>query len=73
MDQCPSLPRCYLLNEKLAKMPAAVDMIKMRYCSEEGRACARWMVISVLGPEWVPPNLFPHELERARLLLAEHR
>jgi hypothetical protein len=72
MTQCPAIERCEFLDDKGARIPGAVNVLKKRYCFG-GRACARRMVLSDLGPERVPRDLHPHELDRANRLLAEQR
>ncbi len=67
MAECEKLEKCPFFNEKMAAMPAVIDMLKKRYCLGDKSECARYQV-STAGMS-VPLDLFPHERERAKTLL----
>lgn len=70
MADCELLPGCLFFNDKMASMPAAADMMKSRYCHGNKSNCARYMVYQKLGRPKVPPDLYPGDLERAKLILS---
>ncbi len=67
MASCEKLEKCPFFNEKMAAMPAVIEMLKKRYCLSDKSECARYR-IATAGME-VPMDLFPHERERAQQLL----
>lgn len=70
MAECEKLQKCPFFNEKMAAMPAVIDMMKKRYCLGDKSECARYRVATA-GVE-VPSDLFPHERERAKELLGKN-
>ncbi|WP_038057181.1 methyl-accepting chemotaxis protein [Thermodesulfobacterium hydrogeniphilum] len=67
-EKCPNLERCPFFGDRLENMPATAELLKSEYCLGEGKnykECARYIVASTLGKEFVPPDLFPHQKERA--------
>lgn len=70
MSDCDALATCPFFNDKLANMPATASRLKQQYCYAEWSVCARWRVRQALGRNRVPPDLFPHNRERAAQLIA---
>jgi hypothetical protein len=70
MSDCVCLPKCVFFNDKMGEMPVTAENLKKRLCLGDNSNCARFMIFSALGREKVPPDLFPHNVERARLILA---
>ena len=50
-------------------MPEIASMMKRRFCQGDNSKCARWIVLSKLGPTGVPADLFPNQIERANELI----
>ncbi|WAM31545.1 hypothetical protein [Caldicellulosiruptor naganoensis] len=74
MAECPNLTGCPFFNDRMANMPAIAQLYKRRYCLGQGEgkeSCARWIVAQKLGKEYVPPDLFPNQLERAQQILQQ--
>ncbi|WAM33035.1 hypothetical protein [Caldicellulosiruptor morganii] len=72
MSECPNLKTCPFFNDKMSNMPAIANIYKRRYCLGEGvgnEGCARWIVYSKLGKEYIPADLFPNQIERAEQIL----
>jgi len=69
MADCECLPRCPFFNEQMSDMPATVEMYKRKYCRGDNSQCGRYIVFQALGRERVPPDLYPHEHDRAQELL----
>ena len=70
MKDCELLPNCLYFNDKLKNMPTATEMVKSMYCRWHYEECARYKVALALGPENVPPDLFPPDIERAEVMLS---
>ncbi len=67
-EKCPNLERCPFFHDRLKNMPATAELLKNEYCLGHGKhytECARYKVASTLGKEFVPPDLFPNQEERA--------
>jgi hypothetical protein len=65
MAECECLSKCPFFNDKMADMPAMASMMKKRYCLADKSNCARWVVRAALGPDGVPIDLFPNQMDRA--------
>jgi len=55
----------------MANMPATAELYKRRYCHGDNSQCARFMILKNLGKEKMPNDLFPNQLERAKLLIEQ--
>jgi hypothetical protein len=53
----------------MANMPSTAEVYKKIYCQQDFEKCARYQVVQRLGREFVPPNLYPNEQERAGQLI----
>ena len=45
--------------------------MKEKYCRNNNLNCARYMVVNALGKEKMPAELYPHEKDRAYMVIAE--
>lgn len=73
MPDCENLPGCPFFNDFMANMPAAAELIKLRFCKNDNATCARYIVSKALGKTNVPVDLFPSQSERAQELLAHRK
>ena len=48
------------------------SMFKKKYCEGGKTICARYIVATTLGPNFVPGTLFPNMNDRAKAILAEN-
>lgn len=71
MADCPMLAKCPFFHDRMAGMDAMASTMKMVYCRGSNRNCARWMVFNGLGPQAMPPDLFPDQGVRARQILGK--
>ncbi len=69
MADCKRLEKCPFFNDRMAARPATAELFKIEYCRSEPERCARYRVAEVLGPERVPGDLFPSQVERVDELL----
>ncbi len=69
MADCERLNVCPFFAGSMQNMPRVAEMMKKRYCLEDKTACARYMLAS--AGIAVPKDLFPHDLDRARMLLCK--
>ena len=70
MANCKFLEGCPFFNDMLGTMPDMAEKLKDSYCKDSQHSdCARYMVLTRLGRENVPNDLFPHETIRAEEIL----
>jgi len=67
MEYCERLSSCPFYNEKLKDLPAMAEGFKKMYCFNIKPNCARYILLKALGPEKVPVELFPNEIEKPKL------
>ncbi len=72
MGECEFIGGCPFFNDKLNNKPEQVEELKEKYCKYNNLNCARYMVANALGKEMMPEELYPHEKQRAYLVIAEH-
>jgi hypothetical protein len=72
MAECEFINECPFFQGKLAEKPAEIETLKEEYCRTNGLHCARYMIATALGKEYIPADLYPHEKDIAYKLLAEH-
>ena len=70
MAECELLGGCVFFNDKMANIPATAEMMKNRLCRGNKLECARYMVYKKLGRPKVPPDLYPNDVERAKLIIS---
>ncbi len=70
MEECDLLSSCIFFNDKMADMPATAEMMKNRLCRSNKLGCARYLVCQQLGRAEVPLDLYPHDIERAKLIIS---
>jgi hypothetical protein len=70
MADCELLAGCLFFNDKMATKPATAEMMKSSYCRGNNSACARFLVFNKLGRPMVPSDLYPDNVERAKLILS---
>ena len=65
MANCEMLAKCVFFNDKVQNMPSTAELMKHRYCRGDNSDCARYKIVVSIGKEKVPPDLFPHEGQKA--------
>lgn len=72
MAECEFIIKCPFFNDELSGKTDEVDEMKEKYCKNNNLNCSRYMVVNSIGKEFMPPNLYPHEKQRAYLAIAEN-
>lgn len=62
---CERIEKCPFFNDQMSNMPATAALYKERYCKGDNERCARYHLLTNVGPESVPGDLFPNQWERA--------
>jgi len=70
MAECELLSGCIFFNDNMTKMPATAELMKNNLCRGNKLQCARYMVYQQLGRPKVPADLYPNDVERAKLIIS---
>lgn len=70
MTECDKLTTCIFYTDRMDDMPAAAELMKMKYCLGEFEICARHRVEARLGSTCVPKSLCPEESALADRIVA---
>lgn len=57
-------------RKRLRSVTPVSIALRSRFCLADFEDCARRHIIVALGPESVPPDLYPHEAKRAARIIA---
>ena len=71
MSGCETLDDCPFYNDRLDNMPDVSEAMKRRYCLKDFTQCARYIVKSSLGSNFVPADLHPDDRTRVKILLSD--
>ena len=72
MALCEKLEKCPFYQGKMDFNKGLGKMYKQKYCEGDKTICARYIVATQLGAEYVG-NLYPNMNDAANKLLAEHK
>jgi len=72
MAKCENLAGCPFYQGKMTMDSGIGAMYKKKYCEEDKLSCARYMVASRIGKQYVTLNLYPNMQDQAKKILAEH-
>lgn len=72
MAMCEKLAKCPFYQGKMTMDSGLGSMYKQKYCEGDKTICARYIVATTLGPNFVPDTLFPNMNDRAKAILAEN-
>jgi hypothetical protein len=70
LPDCERIDGCAFFNDTIRDMPSTSALLKRIYCMQDKSGCARHMVLSRLGGDAVPPNLYPNDAARALEILS---
>lgn len=66
---CEKLEQCPFYNDKMPIESGLGRLYKKNYCEGDKTKCARYIVVTTLGKEYVPENLFPNMIDKARSII----
>ena len=72
MATCEKLAKCPFYQGQMSMDSGLGSMYKKKYCEGDKNACARYMVATRLGPNFVTTSLYPNMVDVAKKLLAQH-
>ena len=73
MALCEKLEKCPFYQDKMNMETGVGTMYKKKYCEGDKTQCARYIIATKLGAEFVTNNLYPNMKDKADKLLAEHK
>ena len=73
MATCVKLPKCPFYQGKMDINSGLGAMYKKKYCEGDKTTCARYIIATKLGPEFVNNNIYPNMTDLANSMLAEHK
>ncbi len=73
MATCEKLAKCPFYQGKMSMDTGLGSMYKKRYCEGDKSDCARYMIATQLGPEFVTEKIYPNMLDLAKKMIAENQ
>lgn len=73
MALCEKLEKCPFYQGKMSMESGLGAMYKKKYCEGDKTVCARYIVATQLGAEYVTSSLYPNMNDVANKLLDEHK
>ena len=73
MATCEKLEKCPFYQGKMSMDSGLGSMYKKKYCEGDKTICARYMVATKLGPEYVTTNLYPNMTDAAKSILEKNK
>ncbi len=73
MATCEKLEKCPFYQGKMSMDSGLGSMYKKKYCEGDKTGCARYMVATTVGPDYVTMNLYPNMVDKAKAIIAENR
>ena len=70
---CEKLEKCPFYQGKMDVNHGLGAMYRKKYCEGDKTICARYIVATQLGAEYVTNNLYPNMNDVADKLLSEHK
>lgn len=69
--QCVNLENCPFYNDNMPMQKGIGSIFKKKYCEGSSEFCARYMVLSELGPDYVTSSLYPNMTDIAAKLIQD--
>ena len=73
MATCEKLSKCPFYQGKMDVNSGLGSMYKKKYCEGDKTTCARYIISTQLGSEFVTNNIYPNMNDLAEKMLAEHK
>ena len=72
MAVCENLSKCPFYQGQMAMESGLGSMYKKKYCEGDKLLCARYLIATRLGKEFMPQNLYPNMMDKAKEILAKN-
>ena len=73
MADCEKLSKCPFYQGKMSMDSGLGVLYKQKYCEGDKTTCARYIIATQLGAEYVTNNIYPNMNDLAAKMLAEHK
>ncbi len=73
MATCEKLAKCPFYQGKMSMESGLGAMYKKKYCEGDKTTCARYMIATTLGPEFVTEKIYPNMNSVAEKMIAENK
>ena len=73
MATCEKLEKCPFYQGAMKMDSGLGSMYKKKYCEGDKTTCARYMVATTVGPEFVNEKLYPNMKDMAEKIIAENK
>lgn len=73
MGVCEKLEKCPFYQGKMSMESGLGSMYKKKYCEGDKTICARYMVATTLGPEFVTESLYPNMDAQAKKIIEQNK
>ncbi|GAQ26015.1 hypothetical protein [Tepidanaerobacter syntrophicus] len=70
--KCEKINNCPFYQQKMPIDSGLGAIYRRNYCETDKTKCARFMVASTLGPSYVPIDLYPNMVDRAKQIISEN-
>ena len=73
MAMCENFEKCPFYQGKMSIESGIGALYKKNYCEGDKTTCARYMVATTVGKEFVPLSLYPNMLDKAKKIIEENK
>lgn len=73
MATCEKLAKCPFYQGKMDMETGLGSMYKKKYCEGDKTTCARYMIATKLGPEFVTNNIYPNMVDLAKNMIEKNQ
>lgn len=73
MATCEKLAKCPFYQGKMDMDTGLGSLYKKRYCEGDKTVCARYMIATTLGPDYVTDNIYPNMIDLAKKMIADNK
>ncbi|MBE5937895.1 MAG: hypothetical protein E7265_07685 [Lachnospiraceae bacterium] len=73
MATCEKLSKCPFYQGSMDINSGLGAMYKQKYCEGDKSICARYIIATQLGPEYVTDKIYPNMNDLANSLLEKHK
>lgn len=73
MATCEKLEKCPFYQGKMSMETGLGAIYKQKYCEGDKTTCARYMIATTLGPEFVNNHIYPNMTDMAKDMIAKNK
>lgn len=73
MAICEKLSKCPFYQGTMSMESGLGKMYKQKYCEGDKTICARYMVATTVGPEFVTNKLYPNMTDTAKSIIEKNK